>query len=110
EVHAGEANVTVVTEADDHPIDYDDARVWDLHMGVIRTAVASAGGPPVDAVFTSEPYGAELARRLGARNVCLDVERELVPVSGTAIRRDPAAHWSLLAAPVRAWLARRVVL
>ena len=110
EVHADETNVTVVTEADDYPIDYDDARVWDLHMEVIRAAVGRAGGGAVDAVFTSEPYGAELARRLDARNVCLDPGRELVPVSGTAVRRDPAAHWSALAAPVRSWLARRVVL
>jgi NadR type nicotinamide-nucleotide adenylyltransferase len=110
EVHAEESNIVVVTKADDHPIDYDDARVWDLHMDVIRAAVAQAGGPPVDAVFASEHYGAELARRLDARNVCLDLRRELVPVSGTAVRRDPPAYWSLLAAPVRAWLARRVVL
>jgi NadR type nicotinamide-nucleotide adenylyltransferase len=110
EVHAGETNVTVVAEADDHPIDYEDGRVWDLHMEVIGAAVARAGGPPVDAVFTSEPYGAELARRLDARNVCLDLPRELVPVSGTAVRRDPAAYWSALAPPVRSWLARRVVL
>src|SRR5690242_304352 len=37
----------------------------------------------VDAVFTSEEYGDELARRLGARHVCVDRERTLYPVSGT---------------------------
>lgn len=79
-------------------------------MKVIRAAIARAGGGPVDAVFSSEPYGAELARRLGARNVCLDMARDLVPVSGTAVRRDAAAYWSLLAPPVRCWLTRRVVL
>ena len=111
EVHAADTNVTVVTEPDDHRVDYDDARVWDLHMDAIRAAIARSGAEsPVDAVFTSEPYGAELARRLGARNVCLDPPRELVPVSGTAVRRDAAAHWSLLAPPVRSWLARRVTL
>lgn len=110
DVHATETNVTVVTEADDHRVDYDDPRAWDLHMGVIRSAVARAGGAPVDAVFTCEPYGAELARRLDARDVCLDLPRQLVPVSGTAVRRDAAAYWSCLAPPVRSWLARRVVL
>jgi NadR type nicotinamide-nucleotide adenylyltransferase len=79
-------------------------------MAVIRAAIAQAGGGPVDAVFASEPYGAELARRLDARSVCLDLPRELVPVSGTAVRRDAAAHWSALSPPVRGWLARRVVL
>jgi NadR type nicotinamide-nucleotide adenylyltransferase len=110
EVHAEDGNVAVVADLDDHPVDFGDAHIWDLHMQVIRAAVAQATDEPVDAVFTSETYGEELARRLGARSVCVDLPRELAPVSGTAVRADPAAHWSRLAAPVRAWLARRVVL
>jgi HTH-type transcriptional regulator, transcriptional repressor of NAD biosynthesis genes len=110
EVHAADGNVTVVADVDDHPIDYQDAQVWDLHMGTIRAVVAQATDDPVDAVFTSETYGDEMARRLGARSVCLDLPRELAPVSGTAVRADPAAHWDQLAPRLRAWLTRRVVL
>ena len=91
---------------DDNPVDYDDPAVWELHMAIFRTA---AGADRVDAVFSSEAYGVELAERFHAAPVIVDLGRERVPVSGTAVRDDPPAHWHLLAAGVRGWLARRVV-
>ncbi|AEV81466.1 transcriptional regulator [Actinoplanes sp. SE50] len=91
---------------DDHPIDYADPAVWDLHMVVFRDAV---GAEPVDAVFSSEAYGAELARRFGAVAVPVDPDRRRVPISGSAIRADPIAHWAHLGPGPRAWLARRVI-
>jgi HTH-type transcriptional repressor of NAD biosynthesis genes len=91
---------------DDHPVDYADAKVWDLHMQVFR---AAAGTDRVDAVFSSEAYGVELAERFGATPVIVDLDRARVPVSGTAVRADPVGHWHLLAPGVRGWLARRVV-
>ncbi|MEV4641345.1 AAA family ATPase [Actinoplanes sp. NPDC049548] len=97
-------HVRFVGTYDDHPIDYADPAVWDLHMAVFRTAVAT---DRVDAVFSGEPYGAELARRFGAAAVTL--RREELPVSGTAVRADPVAHWPRLGPGVRSWLARRVV-
>ncbi|MFG1777425.1 AAA family ATPase [Micromonospora sp. NPDC049048] len=106
EVHAGTPWVRFVGRHDDHPVDYADPAVWDLHCAVFREAL---GGAPVDAVFSSEAYGAELARRFGAVSVCVDPARRGVPVSGTAVRADPGGHWHLLSAPVRAWFVRRVV-
>ncbi|MEU4777091.1 AAA family ATPase [Micromonospora sp. NPDC023633] len=106
EVHAGTPWVRFVGRYDDHPVDYADPEVWDLHCAVFREAL---GGAPVDAVFSSEAYGEELARRFGAASVCVDPGRRGVPVSGTAVRADPAGHWGRLSAPVRAWFVRRVV-
>jgi NadR type nicotinamide-nucleotide adenylyltransferase len=40
--------------------------------------------------------------------VCVDGARERIPVSGRAVRRDPAAHWAFLAPVVRAWYVRRI--
>ncbi|MDQ1659044.1 MAG: HTH-type transcriptional regulator, transcriptional repressor of biosynthesis s, partial [Cryptosporangiaceae bacterium] len=99
-------DVHVVGAVDDHPIDYADPAVWDLHCAVFRDALA---GAEADAVFSSEGYGAELARRFAAEHVCVDLGRDAVPVSGTAVRADPVAHWQHLSAPVRGWFARRVV-
>jgi HTH-type transcriptional repressor of NAD biosynthesis genes len=91
---------------DDHPIDYDDPAAWELHMAVFRTA---AGADRVDAVFSSEAYGVELAARFHAEPVIVDLPRENVPISGTAVRADPVGHWGLLGPGVRGWLAKRVV-
>ncbi|MER7460714.1 AAA family ATPase [Micromonospora sp. NPDC126480] len=106
EAHAQTPWVGFVGAYDDHPVDYADPAVWDLHCGVFRAAL---GGERVDAVFSSEAYGDELARRFDAVPVCVDPGRRAVPVSGTAVRRDPAAHWDRLHPAVRAWFVRRVV-
>ena len=102
--HADRVNVRVVGAVDDHPIDYDDDAIWSLHVGVF----AAAAGAPVDAVFTSEPYGQELGRRLGAVSVTVDADRLVHPCSGTAVRADLPGHWHELAPPTRIGLAVRV--
>jgi HTH-type transcriptional repressor of NAD biosynthesis genes len=104
EVHP-EPHVRVVGAVDDVPVDYSDPAVWDAHMAIFRAAVPG----PVDAVFTSEAYGGELGRRFGAAAVTVDLDRTAHPVSGTAVRKDPVGNWHHLAGPVRAALARRVV-
>lgn len=95
----------VVAAIDDAAVDFASAAAWDAHMPVVRRLLHR----PVDAVFTSDPYGEELARRLSAEWVQVDPGRQRNPVSGTAVRANPAAHWSSLPSPVRAWLAARVV-
>ncbi|GIE98343.1 AAA family ATPase [Paractinoplanes rishiriensis] len=91
---------------DDHPVDYADPAAWERHMAVFRAAV---GTDRVDAVFSSERYGNELAERFHAVPEIVDLDRSRLPVSGTAVRADPAGHWHLLGPGVRGWLAKRVV-
>ncbi|MFV2175578.1 AAA family ATPase [Actinomadura sp. LOL_016] len=107
-------NVEVVPVVDDAEIDYGSDEIWSAHVAAFRAGLALRSGlgvnvPPVDAVFSSEPYGAELAARFSAAHVPVDPPRERFPVSGTAVREDPAANWEWLSPPVRAYLARRVV-
>ncbi|WP_329521583.1 AAA family ATPase [Spirillospora sp. NBC_01491] len=107
-------HVEIVPVVDDAEVDDDSDAVRSAHVAAFRAGLALRSGlgvavPPVDAVFSSEPYGAELARRFSAAHVPVDPPRERFPVSGTAIRDDPAGHWRWLAPPVRAYLARRVV-
>ncbi|WP_329212589.1 AAA family ATPase [Streptomyces sp. NBC_00683] len=102
EVHP---DVRVVGAVDDTPMDLNDPLIWDAHMAVFTGAVPEQ----VDAVFTSESYGDELARRFGARSVLVDPGRTVFPVSGTAVRADPAGSWDFLEPPVRAALTRRIV-
>src|SRR5207237_253098 len=63
-----------------------------------------------DVVFSSEEYGPEYARLMGARHVMVDRGRATVPISGTAIRADPGAHLDFLEPPVRSYYMPRVVL
>lgn len=87
------------------PIDYGNPAVWDGHLAELLTVLPE----PVDRVFTSERYGEELARRLDAEHVCVDLDRTSFPVSGTAVRADLAGHWRFLPPAVRASLCMRIV-
>ncbi|RIV36919.1 AAA family ATPase [Micromonospora radicis] len=106
EEHADTPWVRFVGRYDDRPVDYADPAAWDAHCAVFREAV---GADPVDAVFSSETYGEELARRFAAVPVCVDLRRRAVPVSGTGVRADPVGHRRWLGPAVRAWFVRRVV-
>lgn len=94
----------VVTGMDEAEVDFDSPAAWDAHMAVIVGLLDS----PVDAVFTGDAYGAELASRLGAEWRWVDRGQGL-EVSGTAVRADVAAHWWALSPAVRQWFCRRVV-
>ena len=86
--------------ADRIPVERRLAWLREIHAAEPNVAVQSAAEPEprdVDAVF-------------GPRHISVDPRRELVPVSSRAVRADPIAHWERLAPPVRAWLARRVVI
>ncbi|MEV0408969.1 AAA family ATPase [Actinoallomurus sp. NPDC050550] len=77
---------------------------------VTGQGIGALDRPAVDAVFSSEEYGPELARRFDAAHVPVDPPRGRFPVSGTAVRSDPVACWQWLSPAVRAYLARRVVI
>ena len=79
---------------------------WTLWVDAIRRIVPGE----IDLVATSEDYGDELARRLGASHLLVDRHRRTLPVSGSAIRARPLRHWGFIPPPVRPWFVRRVVL
>jgi len=97
-----EAHLAHITA--EHPVNFDDAIAWDFWVSAIRGVLTR----DPDVVFSSEPYGAELARRLGARHVAVDPQRTQVPISASQIRAQPMRHWGFIPAPVRPYFARRV--
>lgn len=102
------AGVNVIGAVDEHPIDYEDPGVWDLHEAVFRAAVGEiAPGVLVDAVFSGEDYGDELARRFDAAHV--RHQRESNGPSGTRLRGELRGHWCDLVPSARIDLARRIV-
>jgi NadR type nicotinamide-nucleotide adenylyltransferase len=95
-------DVTVLEVVHDLPTDFGDEHLWRQWVELFRTRWPHEVGP--DIVFSSDPYVAELARRLGAEPVVVDADRVAVPISATMIRTDPADHLAMLAPPVRAWV------
>lgn len=59
------------------------------HDAYIRSRL---NGRTITHFFSSEPYGEHVSRALDAIDRRVDMDRLLVPVSGTAIRLDPYAH------------------
>jgi NadR type nicotinamide-nucleotide adenylyltransferase len=96
EIHP-DARVMVI----DDRYDENDSRVW------AENTIRWLGRAP-DAVFTSEDYGDRYAELMGSKHISVDKPRGQVPISGTAVRQDPYAHWEFLEPPVRAWFTKRV--
>lgn len=96
----------VVHLTDENPqLPEEHPRFWEIW----RHSLQRVAGRRIDLLFASEPYGARLAEELGALFIPTNGGRELMPVSGSAVRQDPLAHWTLLPPPVQAYYARRVV-
>jgi HTH-type transcriptional repressor of NAD biosynthesis genes len=112
--HAQSPNVRVIGALDNNPTDFDNEDLWTVHMRVIRSALEGAGdavsSPSINLVFSSEPYGVELARRFAARHVLVDPGRLALPISATMIRANPVAQCEFLSPIVRASMAKRVVI
>ncbi|MET1049335.1 MAG: adenylyltransferase/cytidyltransferase family protein [Acidimicrobiales bacterium] len=95
-------DVRVVEVRHDLRTDFDDEDLWTRWVDLFMGHWPFETGP--DIILSSELYGAELARRLGAEPVVVDADRANVPISATMIRTDPAAHLEMLAPQVRAWV------
>lgn len=95
-------DATVIEVVHDLDTNWHDESLWARWIELFREHWPHGDGP--DAVFSSEGYSAELARRLGAEPIVVDQERVNVPISATMIRTDPARHLDHLAPPVRAWV------
>jgi HTH-type transcriptional repressor of NAD biosynthesis genes len=77
---------------------------WAIWRRVIQQACPDG----VDFFFASEDYGHKLAEVIGARYVEVDKPRQLVPISGTAVRAQPLRHWEMLPEVVRPYFLKRV--
>lgn len=102
-------NVQVVGIKDDVYDDYNDHTIWLHHVQIMRAALVEAGVGNVDAVFTSEEYGFELAKHFNAEHILVDLHRETYPTSGTMVRSGLYHNWGWLPDVVKETLCTRVV-
>lgn len=61
-----------------------------------------------DFLFASENYGWKLAEVMNAQFVPLDIQRTVMPISGTAVRENPMDNWEFLPRIARPFFAKRV--
>jgi cytidyltransferase-like protein len=92
----------VIEVGHDLATDWHDEELWGRWIALFLARWPHSDGP--HAVFSSDAYVAELARRLGAACIVVDASRRTVPISATMVRADPARHLDRLAAPVAEWV------
>lgn len=95
-------HVTVVEVAHELDTNWNDEDLWAKWIQLFTSKWPHEEGP--DAVFSSDTYIDELARRLGAVAVVVDADRVNVPISATQIRETPQQFLHFLAPQVRTWV------
>lgn len=68
------------------------------------------GLPKIDAFFTSETYGDKLAEIFKCKHECVDIKRELHPISGTKVRNNPFENSSFVNDSINYYYAKKIVL
>jgi len=63
-----------------------------------------------DCLFGSEDYGWRMAKEMGIEYIPVNRVRSLVPISGTAMRKNPMKNWAFLPQIVHPYFVKRVCL
>lgn len=87
-------------EPKDHP---DFWQIW-------KNTIFEHHPEPIDFVFGSEAYVHELANVLNAKPFIVDLDRQIVPVSGSGIRDNPSPNWDHIPPPIRSYFQVRVTI
>lgn len=66
--------------------------------------------PPFDVVFTSEKYGDYLAEFLAVVHIPFNLQKNIVPVSGTLINCNPFRYWDYLPDVVKPYFVKKICL
>jgi HTH-type transcriptional regulator, transcriptional repressor of NAD biosynthesis genes len=65
---------------------------------------------PFDYVVSSDRYGKEIAKRINAKWVPVDPDREVMPISATSINQNIEEHWQWIAQTAREDLALKIAI
>lgn len=67
-------------------------------------------GEKFDALFASEEYGFRVADIMDIKFIPVDIRRDLVPISGTEMRKSPLTCWAHLHPVIRPYFAKRIAI
>ncbi len=87
---------------------------FDLRFWNIWTSLILRECPTIDAIFTSETYGDNIADYMlkihskTIKHICVDLNRDIVPISGTRIRNNAFINWEFVPKTVRPYLIKKI--
>jgi HTH-type transcriptional repressor of NAD biosynthesis genes len=92
DIFEDDPNINVILCEDENPqYPEDNLNFWQIWHDSVYSYI-----PRLDAVFGSEDYIIPFAECLKVEGVIVDKAREVVPVSGTAIRTNPFDNWDYI--------------
>ena len=103
--------IHITEELPQEPKDNDDTIFWNIWTNLILREC-----PEIDSVFTSEKYGYEIVRwldklhNININHICVDLTRQIVPISGTKMREDVFNNWNYLPKVARPYFVKRICL
>ena len=103
-------NVRVISCLDENPQTPEECESTDIFYNDYWVPSVYCRIEKLDVVFTSELYGDEFAQYLGIKHHLVDLERKVVPVSGTMVRTDPFKMWDKISSQVRHYYKKNIVI
>ena len=79
---------------------------WNIWIDVAKRYCPS----DIDVIFTSELYGDPYSKHLGIKHHLVDLERKIVPISGTKARTNPFENWDYLPDEVKPYFVKRIAI
>ena len=106
EIYKDEPNITILhctEELPQYPEEHTD--FWNIWVDVVKRYC-----PKIDVIFTSELYGELYAKHLGIKHHLVDLDRQIVPISGTKARTNPLQYWDYLPDVVKPYFVKRIAI
>ena len=108
EHYLGFKNVNVVFHQGlDPQYPHEHTNFWNIWMKII---LSNIDPETTDVVFSSEEYGEEIAKRLQIDHCLIDIDRVVVPISGTKVRENIFENWHFLPKETQKRLVKKIAI
>lgn len=105
EVYKKEPRITIKHCSEELPqYPEEDTNFWNIWIDVAKRYCPS----DIDVILTSENYGETYANYLGIKHHMVDIERRVVPISGTKVRGNPLQNWKFIPNEVKPFFVKRI--
>lgn len=101
-------NVEIIWVQDENPQypEEDPINFWNIWLKTFDVYLPEK----VEAVFSSEDYGFEIAKRMNIEHFLVDKDRVQVPISATKIRNNSLENWEFIPDNIKPYFVRKIVL